>query len=162
MPRPVAVAALVVVTLPAAIAHAERLSVEVGAGAGAYTDGDGDAQVGLAVSLGVGLATRRHLAFDLRYVRVQQLASSPSPTRHQALDLSALFFPREPVFVAVGLGFAGANSPGPAASVRLGAVLTTTAGGYWFGAIEGLASAAIDGDSDSSRAAVLAVGYRAR
>lgn len=162
MTRHALAVALAVLTTHAATARADRLSFEVGAGAGEFTDGHKDAQYGPTMSLGLGIATSRQFAFDLRYVRVQEFGSTRPATRHVALGVSVVAFSGERLFLGLGLGFGGASSPGPALSGRIGTVLSPTPGGYFFGSIELLASAAIDGDSESSRSAVLLFGYRGR
>ena len=149
-------------TAPTPTARAERLSLEVGGGAGAFSNAGAPVQYGVAMSVGVGLATSRRLAFDLRYVRVQDLGSTRSTERFQFIGPGLHVFVSERVFLGFGLGLAGASGPGPAIDGRVGAALVPIGRGYLFGSLEACAAAAIDGDSDSARAAVLLFGYRAR
>ncbi len=116
----------------------------------------------LLTYVGVGLATSRRLAFDLRYVRVQDLGSTRSTERFQFIGPGLHVFVSERVFLGFGLGLAGASGPGPAIDGRVGAALVPIGRGYLFGSLEACAAAAIDGDSDSARAAVLLFGSRAR
>ena len=156
------IAALAALTTGPATARADRLSFELGAGGGAYSDGGDDARYGVALSVGVGIATSRRLAFDLRYLRVQELGGDGGAERFFFLGPMAQAFVGERVFLGLGLGMAGAGGVGPAVDARVGAVLSTTASGYVYGSLDLGASVALDGDTDPARAAVLLVGYRGR
>jgi hypothetical protein len=155
-------AALVTVAVLATTAHADRLSFELGAGAGGFSNAGDAAQGSVAMSLGVGIATSRRLAFDLRYVRLQDVGSTRTADRHFFLGPMVNRFVGERVFLGVGLGMAGANGVGPALDARVGAVLSTVSPGYLYASLEASAAIALDGDSDAARAALLLIGYRGR
>lgn len=156
------VGALVALAATAATARAERLSFEIGGGGGAFANASASAQYGVAMSAGVGVATSRRLAIDLRYVRVQDLGSTRTHERFLFIGPGLQVFVNDRLFLGFGLGVAGANGAGPAIDGRVGAALVPVGHGYLFGSFEACAAATIDGDSDSARAATLLFSYRAR
>lgn len=148
------VGALVALAATAATARAERLSFEIGGGGGAFANASASAQYGVAMSAGVGVATSRRLAIDLRSTRTHE--------RFLFIGPALQVFVNDRLFLGFGLGVAGANGAGPAIDGRVGAALVPVGHGYLFGSFEACAAATIDGDSDSARAATLLFSYRAR